>query len=185
MLKSDGDILYCLKTGDVSKVNTIFKKKCNDEDYTSTLTFTYADTIKGLLIFDYKALSDTQNVTLKRIDTGKSLASKMITTTMPKDLKETDAYYNVVLDTLREGITASGFNRGYFMDNRTLNQQEAYLWIKNSLLEMLAKTSDTATRNEISNRISEISEQKSSMFQNITREDFFADVVKYLSFDDS
>lgn len=44
-LESNGDILYCLKTGDIKKVQTVFKKKCADDQYTKNLTFTYDDTI--------------------------------------------------------------------------------------------------------------------------------------------
>ena len=44
-LESNGDILYCLKSGEVKNVQTIFKKKCNDADYTSSIEFTYKDTV--------------------------------------------------------------------------------------------------------------------------------------------
>ena len=71
------------------------------------------------------------------------------------------------------------------MEDRNLSQAEAYLWMKNTLLDMLVHTNDTTLRNEISSRISEIQREKTSAFKELTRKEFLEGAAKYLSFDDT
>ena len=54
------------------------------------------------MIFDYKALSDAQVVTLSETATGKDLSSKVVTTALPKGLEKDYEYYDDVLATLKE-----------------------------------------------------------------------------------
>lgn len=71
------------------------------------------------------------------------------------------------------------------MEQRNLNETEAFLWIKNTLLDMLVSTNDTAMRNEISSRISEIQTEDTSALKELTRKQFLESAVKYLSFDNT
>lgn len=68
------------------------------------------------------------------------------------------------------------------MEERNLNEAEAYLWIENTLLDMLKNTNDTVMRNTISSRISQIQKENPTALKELTRKQFLESAVKYLSF---
>lgn len=68
------------------------------------------------------------------------------------------------------------------MEERNLNEAEAYLWIENTLLDMLKNTNDTVMRNTISSRISQIQKENPTALKELTRKQFLESSVKYLSF---
>ena len=53
-IKSDRDISYCIKRGELTDIKSIYLRDCYPEEFTDTLSFDYDDTIAGLLIFDYQ-----------------------------------------------------------------------------------------------------------------------------------
>lgn len=66
--------------------------------------FTYDDTVGGILIFDYKVSGASAKVVLSGASTGRTLGSKTVATTAPKDIDTKYGYYEEVMAMLRKGI---------------------------------------------------------------------------------
>lgn len=179
-LESDGEILYCLKKWKVKDVQTVFKKKCEDSQYTSTLNFSYADTLAGLLIFDYKAISQTQTISLKDAPGTKNLSTRAVLTQEPVGLNKEYAYYEEILTTLREGITATGIQRWYFLEDRDLTEAEAYIWIQNTLSQMYFESRDTVLKTQILDTLTKIEEEKPNALKTLTRKEFLELASSYM-----
>jgi len=44
-LESDSNVLYCIKNGAVENVRNIYKQDCASDEYKSSITFNYSDTV--------------------------------------------------------------------------------------------------------------------------------------------
>lgn len=164
-LTSDQNIEYCIKRGRVQDIKTIYKRSCFDDEYTNSLNYDYSDTIAWVLIFDYKVLS-TNNVTLKLSQSGKSLASSEIDTSIPKGLSRSHEYYDEIIQSLTTWVT-SWINKWYFLEDRLLSMWDALDWIENAAQQSNQTVDDIQYENH-------------SRTDNVTRQEFLELTHKYL-----
>ncbi|QFR39215.1 M23 family metallopeptidase [Candidatus Gracilibacteria bacterium 28_42_T64] len=180
-LKTTDGVEVCIKRGSLKNIRQIYKKSCNDSDYTDTIDFDYTDTVGGLLIFDYKAISKDAKITIINDYGNKNMSSKTLSVTNPKGLKSNYAYKNDVVKMLENGIV-DGINKGYFLESRELVEVDALNWIENSLIKIKDSSVSGSTVNIINKKLSDLKAEKlsASRFRSITRQDFLDLNYKYL-----
>ncbi len=142
-IKSSWKAKYCIKKWKVRDIKSLYTRKCQNEEYTDSLEFTYQDTVGWLLLFDYKLL-DTSSVTftVEKIGRKKHLTQATIRTQVPKGLTKNYEYFDEVVSTLASGMT-TGINKWYFLEKRSLTWYDAKVWLENTLRISNDKDADT------------------------------------------
>lgn len=171
----------CIKTWTLKNISQVYKRKCDESEFKSEITFTYNDTISWLLIYDYKAINKNAKFEIINTYNNQVLATKSLKVTEPKWLANTYEYKNDVLTMLEKGV-ATWINKWYFLENRDLTEYDAHLWVKNSLVSLNNQTTDTKVKAKITNNIKDIETQmnKTSKYTSINRWQFLAMTYKYL-----
>ncbi|MDD3793568.1 MAG: M23 family metallopeptidase [Candidatus Gracilibacteria bacterium] len=180
LVASEGNKV-CIKTGTLKNISQVYKRRCDESEFKSEITFTYNDTISGLLIYDYKAINKDAKFEIINTYNNQVLAAKNLKVTEPKGLANTYEYKNDVLTMIEKGV-ATGINKGYFLENRDLTEYDSYVWVKNSLVSLNNQTTDTKVKTKIENNIKDINIQlnKASKYTSINRGQFLAMTYKYL-----
>ncbi|MDD3144657.1 MAG: M23 family metallopeptidase [Candidatus Gracilibacteria bacterium] len=180
LVASEGNKV-CIKSGDLKNIKKIYTTKCSEDQFKSEITFTYNDTISGLLIYDFKALNKNAKFDVINTYDNSNLVSKSITVTEPKGLANSYEYKNDILTMIEKGV-ATGINKGYFLENKDLTEYDAYLWIKNSLISLNSQSGGTNTKDTIDKNLQEINTKLNSVskYNSITRGQFLALNYKYL-----
>ncbi len=180
-LKTTDWVEVCIKRWSLKNIRQIYKKSCNDSDYTDTIDFDYTDTVWGLLIFDYKAISKDAKITIINDYGNKNMSSKTLSVTNPKWLKSNYAYKNDVVKMLENWIV-DWINKWYFLESRELVEVDALNWIENSLIKIKDSSVSWSTVNIINKKLSDLKAEKlsASRFRSITRQDFLDLNYKYL-----
>ncbi|MCD5380456.1 peptidoglycan DD-metalloendopeptidase family protein, partial [Candidatus Gracilibacteria bacterium] len=174
----------CIKRGELKDVSKIYKSECSDGDYVKNPVITYADTVGGLLLFDYKTLSsDYSTISLVGKGSGKTYSTKKINISTPKGLTNKYEYYDETIDLLERGIV-DGTNKGYFLENSGLTEKDALVWIQNTLKEIKDQSTNPNTRAEVSKKLIELSKDKQKSFKQITRKQFLDKAYLYLVIND-
>ena len=166
-LESDSNVLYCIKNGAVENVRNIYKQDCASDEYKSSITFNYSDTVWGLLIFDYKVLDDTGKIKINT--TNKNLLSYNMNVTWVKNLTKDYAYYNEVVSALKAWLI-NGVDRGYFSQDNELLQEDAKDWIISAMKLSWGNRED----------IQRLEKQLVGKFDTMTRKSFLALTSEYL-----
>lgn len=169
-LESKSNISYCVKKWALSDLVALYKRPCMEEEFQDTLTFSYQDTVGGLLVFEYKIQDEvTTTLTLSSLTTQKELTKNTLRITAPKDLVKNDPYYDAIIEGLKTGVL-TGVKAWYFLDERSLTEKDAKEWIGN----IIWRTSqDTAKRDALKKELD-------STFQSLTRWEFLTLTQKYL-----
>ncbi len=166
--ENDWDIQYCIKRWEIKDIFQIYKRRCYDEEFTDSLTFNYSDTIWGLLLFEYRSLS--QNNTNVSLNSNKwLLAKEKIQVSTPTGLVQSYPYYDSVISMIQAGIV-SWVNKWYFLEDRDLTQKDAVTWIRNSIQNNAV----------LRPRLKELAAEPSGNTSYISREDFVKLNYKYL-----
>lgn len=181
-LEWQGDIQFCLKTGNLNNIKTVYKTPCDADDFVDKIEFSYEDTVWGLLLFDYKILSDSAKLSFINPYNDALFATKTIRTTAPKWLAKNYEYYEDIISVLENGIVDE-LNKWYFLEERQLIEWDAIDWIRNTLVMMKNNTWDPLIRKQIDHSLYLISEENPSRFNSITRKEFLEKVYSYLVFD--
>ncbi len=178
-------VKYCIKKWDIEDIKTIFKKKCEPDQYRDTLVFDYDDTVDGILIFEYKLFEKDAELELVKIQDGTTkLYARDVQVKEPKGLEHDYAYYDEVVETLEKWVT-DWVKRGYFLEDRKLTEYDANIWIKNTLTLMRQESSDEYSQWEITKSILEIGTNPWSTRKYITREEFLDMAVKHFVLDEN
>ncbi|MDD2907327.1 MAG: M23 family metallopeptidase [Candidatus Gracilibacteria bacterium] len=180
LVASEGNKV-CIKSGDLKNIKKIYTTKCSEDQFKSEVTFTYADTVSGLLIYDFKALNKNAKFEVINTYNNSSLITKSITVTDPKGLANSYEYKNDILKMLEKGV-ANGINKGYFLENKDLTEYDSYLWIKNSLTLLNNQTNDNNVKDKITTNLKEVNTKitSASKYNTVTRGQFLALNYKYL-----
>lgn len=89
--------MYCIKRGTLQNIRATYARECHDAEYTDTLTYSYKDTIAGLLIFDYKVLTD-KKVELKLTkNDGSTVTRHSVAVNAPLNLRPSHPYFNEIV----------------------------------------------------------------------------------------
>jgi hypothetical protein len=163
-LVSDKKVIYCIKKGRLQDIKEIYKRKCFDDEYSDTLSYSYSDTIEWILVFDYKVFS-TGNTKLTLKKAGKEIAGKTLAVGMPKDIDKAYVYNEEVEETLMSGIATTN-SQWNFKQTTNITRKDAVGWIYNSMKDLW-----------ISNKA--IFAEDTS-FKEITRQEYLELVTKYL-----
>jgi len=171
-IAAQGEIEYCVKRGTMSDIKALYKRKCLADEFHKDLTFTYDDTIAGLLVFDYRIL-DTQSakLELKKVNTTGILAKETIKTQALKGLDKSYAYFEEVIESLTRWIT-NGIRNDYFLQSKDISQYDARNWIWNTVKEI-----DNENTQELLKRLKK---EPAGKFVYMTREDFLTLTAKYI-----
>lgn len=171
----------CIKRGNLNTIRSTYARWCSEDEYKQEIDFTYDDTIVWLLIFDYRTTNRDAKIEIVNNYNNVTMSSSKLTVNNPKGLAYNYEYKNEVLSMLEDWIV-SWINQWYFMQDRQLNQVDAYNWISNSLENLKNQTNDNKTKNEISNKINELNRLKrnATKYKYLTRMDFTALTYKYL-----
>jgi hypothetical protein len=175
----------CIKSGDVKDVKAIYATKCNDSDFRTEVSFTYADTVSWLLIYDFKVTNSNANFKIVNSYDNKVLAEKSVKSQNPKWLETSYAYKNEVIVMLEKWV-ASGVKSWYFQENNELTQYDAYTWLRTSLISTNNATSPSdINKGKIENNLREVAklQNSASQFTTITRKEFLDIAIKYLVLD--
>ncbi|NDK09661.1 peptidoglycan DD-metalloendopeptidase family protein [Candidatus Gracilibacteria bacterium] len=165
---TSGDIQYCIKRGEIKDIFQIYKRRCYDEEFTDSLKFSYSDTIGGLLLFEYRSLSQTKSqLSVKNLNA--TLAFSDIKVNTPIGLAQSHPYYDSVITMIESGI-ATGLNKGYFLEDRDLKEYDAVMWIRNSI-----KNNST-----LRPLLKDLAAEPASNTTTINREEFLELTHKYL-----
>jgi len=164
------NIMYCLKRGTLQNIRATYARECHDEEYVNTLTYTYKDTIAGLLIFDYKILTD-KKVELKLTNNnGTNVAHHNLLVNAPLNLRPSHPYFSEILTGIKSG-TLSWIRNWYFLEDESLTQRQAKAWIGNTMRQKNINTwMLAALRNE-----------PDGVFTPMTRKEFLTLASKYLT----
>ena len=176
----------CIKKGDLKNIKTIYKSKCNPEDYKDEYDFTYSDTVGWLLIYDFKANSKDLNISVQNNYNNKVFSDRKIAVSNPKWLNYSYAYTNEIIDMLEKWIV-DWINRWYFLENRDLSQKDAFVWVRNTLENIKKQSYDSQTNSKIDANIAEINKMipYSSSSKTITRQEFLDITTQYLVFNEN
>lgn len=160
-----GDIEYCIKKGRIEDVKETYARKCRPEEYSNNLSFSYQDTIGGLLVFEYKS-SSIGKYSLEIKKENQSFGTLALSIEKPKGLTQAYAYYTPVIDLLSKGVV-DGVKNGYFGQDNDLTKKDAVKWIENT--KLVPQEKKQALAQEL--------ETKSS---SLTRKDFLELLWKYI-----
>jgi hypothetical protein len=186
-IKASDDNKICIKEGNIKNIKKIFTTlSCKEEDFKNEFDFTYKNTVWGLLIYEYKATSGDLNIKVTNNYDNKVLWEKKLLVSNPKGLNNTYAYTNEVMDML-EAWVVDWINRGYFLENRSLTQRDAFTWIENALHKMKTEVYYNETKQTIENNIAQVVNllPYSSRTKVLTRKDFLDLTNTYLVLDDT
>jgi len=163
-IASDKKAMYCIKKWRLQDIKEIYKRKCFDDEFTDTLTYSYADTIEWILVFDYKVFS-SWTAKLNVTKSGKQISEKTVSVGMPKDITTTYAYSDEIKESLISGITSPN-SQWNFKQDAHITKTDAIHWIYNSMQELWITNDDI------------FSEDRT--FQELTRQEYLQLVQKYL-----
>lgn len=163
-LSSNKPVLYCIKKGRLQDIKEIYTRKCFDDEFTDTLSYSYSDTIEWILIFDYKVLS-TWDMNLSLTKAGNEIAKRNITSSMPKDINSSYVYADEIKDTLLSWISSTN-NQWNFNQQETISKADAIEWIFNAMWQLWIKNAEIY--------------QEDLSFRQINRQEFLTLVSKYL-----
>jgi len=164
-LRSGIDARYCIKKWRLQDIKEIYMRKCFEDEYTDTLTYTYSDTIEWILVFDYKVLSEwTTQFTLKK--TGKQIAWASVVIDLPKDLERTYAYIDEVEESLMSGIATTN-SQWNFKHETNITRKDAVQWIYNTMQDLWIENNDIYAED--------------TSFKELNRQEYLDLVAKYLS----
>ncbi|MCH8518233.1 M23 family metallopeptidase [Candidatus Gracilibacteria bacterium] len=163
------NIKYCLKRGTLQNIRATFARTCHDEEYTDTLSFSYKDTIGGLLLFDYKILTENKVELRVMANAGNTLTRQSLTVNAPKNLRPSHPYFNEIVQGIKAG-ELSGFRNGYFLEDESLTQRQANTWIGNIMRE----------RNINTGKLEALRNEPNGVFIPVTRKEFLTLASKYL-----
>lgn len=186
-IKVSDENKICIKEGDIRNIKKIFTTlSCKEEDYKNEFNFTYNNTVWWLLVFEYKATSNNLNIKVTNNYNNKVLSEKKLLVSNPKGLDKTYAYTNEVMNML-EAWVVDWINKGYFLENRSLTQRDAFTWIENALYKIKTEVYDNETKQTIENNISQIQKALpySSRTKIMTRKDFLDLTNTYLVLSDT
>lgn len=174
----------CLKQWSISNLSKITNAKCSDSDFKENVTFTYRDTVSGVVIFDYKATTKNTKLEIVNIYDNKVLVSQKLNIKDPKGLKNTYAYKDDVVSLLSQWV-ANWVNKGYFLEKRDITQRDALSWIENALLESKGNAKSLSTINTIEKNLKSVTRLKTKVkkYDKLTRKQFLDLTYKYLVFD--
>ena len=162
----------------------IYKTQCEGKNFTKNPEISYEDTVWGLLVFDYRALSmNNTKIEIKWKSSKKVYYTKKLSVNVPKWLTKKYDYYDETVEML-EAWVVWGTKKWYFMENNELTQKDALIWIENTLLKIKEKSTNPNTRAQISKKIIEIQKDKDRKYLKITRKKFLEKAHKYLVIND-
>ena len=176
----------CLKQWDISQLSSLVKVTCNDNEYKDNVTFTYNDTVWGIVVFDYKSTSTNTKLEIVNSYDNSILATQKLTVKNPIGLASDYEYKNDVISLLTQSV-ANGINQWYFLEDREITQLDSLIWIENALNEF----KEDAINNNISTKIDEnlnsVNKLKANTdkFATINRKDFLSLTYEFLVFDTS
>lgn len=179
-LASSSDSEFCLKTWSLKDIKKIYKRKCSEDEFQDSLEFSYEDTVGGILIFEYKTLDDKDSLKVEFNDKKKTLDTKKITAKAPKWVDK-NYYSEEIVSLLKDGVV-TGINKWYFLENRSLSQKDANLWIQNTLEEMKEVWVDTKTLAQIDANLASLKKERVSSADYLTRKDFLEKAHENLVF---
>ncbi len=163
-IDSSKKAMYCIKNGRLQDIKEIYKRKCFDDEFTDTLSYSYADTIDGILVFDYKVFN-TGTVNLSVSKQGTEITEKTVSVGMPKDLDSSYVYNDEVKESLISGITSTN-SQWNFKGTVNITRKDAVDWIYNSMQDLWIKNNDIYTED--------------TSFKELSREEYLELVKKYL-----
>lgn len=166
-IKSDNNILYCLKKWRVQDIKEIYKRNCYNEEYQSEIVFSYEDTFDGIVLFDYKILDS--NGEIKIAQWNSNLLEKKISVKWVKNLASNYEYYNSVLNGLMKG-TVDWIDRWYFMQDKELSELDAKNWLLASMRQSWKSDEE----------IQKLKYEPASKYTKVTRWEFLELVDEYL-----
>lgn len=180
-LKASWDNKVCIKSGSIKNIKQIYKSECREKEYKNEIDFTYADTVWGILIYDYKVSSKNLTIDISNNYNNEVMAKKSLTVNNPKWLQAQYAYKNEVIDMLEKWIV-DGINKWYFLEDRELKQYDAYTWIENSLENLNNQTLTSGARQNLQENLAQIRKEKvnTSRYNTISREELLKLWYDYL-----
>ncbi len=179
-------VKVCLKQWRLDDLSRIIKLPCDDKDYDKNVIFSYKDTVDWIVVFDYKALNNSNTIKVINTQNNKVLATANITTKNPLDVDKSDVYMNEIMHLLSKGVIW-WINKWYFLDDRDITKVDSLTWIQNALYEYQDQATTANTAYKIAQNISDIEKVKSKVwrFDTVTRKDLLEYTYKYLVFEDS
>lgn len=170
----------CLKKGNYSDLENIYKSRCNSW-FKNEIDFTYEDTVWWVLVFEYKALNKDLKFEVTTSD-GKKLAEKNVAVIENNSLAKNYKYNEELAKAKEKWIISKDEN---FLENKSITEREAILIVKNTLQKM--DSSNQTTRNKINKNISELTnlEKVTSDKQTLTRAEVLDMAKKYLIFEEN
>lgn len=176
---SNNSIKFCTKKSpNQASLKRTFNTDCRDEQLKNEVSFTYADTFLGLLLFNYKvgSIGDTQ--LLIKNSKWELISQKLLLWTLPSDLSPTQPYYKETLSLLNKWIS-TGINAWYFLPNNDLNRKDGVQLIKNYLWNLYQRCSTTECKKETLERMSNLGVENNDKYLFFTRIEFVSLVKKY------
>ena len=183
-LKASEWNLVCIKNWNISDLKSIYKANCNDNDFKNEVTFTYKDTVWGLVVFNYKALNKNAKFEISR--SWKTIwASKIVVFNDVKWLEKNYVYSKEVKNAVEKWIATTWFIRWHFMQDQNISKSEALTWIKNALKNI--STTNNNIKLQIVRRIEEIewTQANYSDSKNLTRAELLELANNFLVFDNN
>lgn len=161
---SNKDAMYCIKRGRLQDIKEIYTRKCFDDEFTDNLTYTYADTIEWILVFDYKVFT-TWSVNLSVTKAGQEITERNVTVGMPKDIDASYVYNDEVKESLLSWISSTN-SQWNFKATANITRKDAVDWIYNSMQDLWVKNNDIYAED--------------TSFKEVSREEYLELVNKYL-----
>ncbi len=178
------DTKVCIKKWSIRNISRIYKRECRTEEYFNEISFNYDDTVWWILIYDYKSTWKDAKIKITNTYNNAKIAEKKLIVSNPKWLKSNYAYHNDVISVLENEI-ATNSSRWYFLENRSINEYDAKIWIRNTLNKIKDDTYDNALKNNISKKIVLLNSEIVNKNKNLTRQEFLEKSYKYLNFNNS
>jgi len=184
-LKSeDNSIKFCIKkVWKISDLQKIYNINCSENNFKDEVTFSYADSISWIIVFNYKVLKEWSNILVISNSKNEKISTKKLNWTLPVDLKITYPYYDDILKVSKLGFV-SWINRWYFLPDRELSREDWIIFLKNYLEFKLKNCKDNSCKTLYSQKIIELSKEFSDRFSYFTRMEYVSLIWKYVPLDE-
>ncbi len=180
ILKTGDTAAVCIKKGTLQNIRSIYNSACEEKDYVKNPEVTYEDTVGWLLLFDYKVYDNMDTrIDLVWKNSGNVYSSAPIAVGMPKWLASNYEYYTETIAMLEKGIVTSA-QKGYFMPESELSQNDAMNWIENTLRTVKNETTNPDIIAQATKKLVALEKDTLRWTAPISRKQFLDKAHKYL-----
>lgn len=177
-IKWNSNTKICLKKWTNKNIKEAFLEKCNKEDFLEEVNFSYKDSSRGLLMFDYIVEWKWWKIEILNNYKNISLGQKNIESQNPKWLDKSYVYSEDIVSLLWKWLKNS-VKKWNFMQEQLLSNIDTYDWIKYLLKDIEKNTKNTKLKLSAKEKLRELEKEDRTKTKQLSRWEFLDITYKY------